>query len=122
MTEREPAGLSAQSIVARLERLPITSWHVRARMIAGAATFFDAFDVLTISVVLPVLAGAWRLSPSHIGLLISTGFAGQLAGAFLFGWAAEKFGRLRAMVYSIALFAAMSLACAFTWNYASLFV
>src|SRR5580700_363726 len=114
--------LTAQTIIARLERLPITSWHVRARMIVGAATFFDAFDVLAISVVLPVLAGAWHISPSRIGLLISTGFAGQLAGAFLFGWAAEKFGRLRAMVYSIAVFACMSLACAFAWNYTSLFV
>jgi MFS transporter, putative metabolite:H+ symporter len=111
----------AQNILARLERLPITSWHVRARMIVGAATFFDAFDVLTISVVLPVLAVQWRLNPSRVGLLISTGFAGQLAGAFLFGWAAEKFGRLRAMTWSIAIFACMSLACAFTWNYASLF-
>jgi putative MFS transporter len=111
-----------QNIVARLERLPITSWHVRARMIVGAATFFDAFDVLTISVVLPVLAGTWHLTPSRIGLLISTGFAGQLAGAFLFGWAAEKFGRLRALVYSIAIFACMSLACAFAWNYTSLFI
>ena len=118
----EQAGLTAQSIIARLERLPITSWHVRARMIVGAATFFDAFDVLAISVVLPVLAGRWHLSPSRVGLLISTGFAGQLAGAFLFGWAAEKFGRLRAMVWSIAIFACMSLACAFAWNYASLFV
>jgi putative MFS transporter len=122
MIEHEQAGLTAQSIIARLERLPITSWHVRARMIVGAATFFDAFDVLTISVVLPVLAGRWHLNPGRVGLLISTGFAGQLAGAFLFGWAAEKFGRLRAMVYSIAIFACMSLACAFAWNYASLFV
>ncbi|HXP87070.1 MAG TPA: MFS transporter [Bryobacteraceae bacterium] len=122
MIKPEPAGLSAHSIIARLERLPITSWHVRARMIVGAATFFDAFDVLAISVVLPVLAGQWHLSPSRVGLLISTGFAGQLAGAFLFGWAAEKFGRLRAMVYSIAVFACMSLACAFAWNYTSLFV
>ena len=122
MIDREQAGLTAQGIIARLERLPITSWHVRARMIVGTATFFDAFDVLAISVVLPVLAGRWHLNPSRVGLLISTGFAGQLAGAFLFGWAAEKFGRLRAMVWSIAIFACMSLACAFAWNYTSLFV
>ena len=122
MLKREQTGVTAQSIIARLERLPITSWHVRARMIVGAATFFDAFDVLTISVVLPVLAGRWHLNPSQVGLLISTGFAGQLAGAFLFGWAAEKFGRLRAMVYSITIFACMSLACAFAWDYTSLFV
>ena len=116
------ADLSPPILLARLERLPVTAWHVRARLIVGAATFFDAFDVQTIAVVLPVLAGQWRLSPGEIGLLISTGFAGQLAGAFLFGWIAEKFGRLTAMIYSVAVLALMSLACAAAWNYASLFV
>jgi len=105
-----------------MERLPVTSWHVRARMIVGAATFFDAFDVQTISVVLPVLVGLWRLTPGEAGLLISTGFLGQLVGAFLFGWAGEKFGRLTAMTYSVAVLALMSLACAAAWNYPSLFV
>jgi MFS transporter, putative metabolite:H+ symporter len=115
-------ALAAQALIARLERLPVTSWHVRARIIVGAATFFDAFDVLAISVALPVLVGRWRLSAGQTGYLISTGFAGQLAGALMFGWIAERFGRLRAMIYSVALLAFMSLACAAAWNYASLFV
>jgi len=59
--------VSAQTLIMRLERLPVTSWHVRARMIVGAATFFDAFDVLTISIALPVLPVQWRLNPGEIG-------------------------------------------------------
>jgi putative MFS transporter len=109
---RSDAALSAQTLIARLERLPVTSWHVRARIIVGTATFFDAFDVLALAVVLPVLVGRWHLSAQNTGLLISTGFAGQLAGALLFGWIAERFGRLRAMISSVALLAFMSLACA----------
>jgi hypothetical protein len=31
-------------IVSRIERLPLTSWQVKARLIIGVATFFDAFD------------------------------------------------------------------------------
>ena len=109
-------------MIARLERLPVTSWHVRARIIVGAATFFDAFDVLAISVALPVLVGRWHLSAAQTSYLISTGFAGQLAGALLFGWIAERAGRLRALTYSVAVLALMSLACAAAWNYASLFL
>jgi putative MFS transporter len=114
--------LSAQTLIMRLERLPMTSWHVRARMIVGAATFFDAFDVLTISIALPVLAVQWRLNPGEIGALISTGFIGQLVGALFFGWTAEKSGRMPAMVYSVTLLAVMSLACAAAWDYRSLFL
>ena len=114
------AALSAQTLIARLERLPVTSWHVRARIIIGTATFFDAFDVLAISVALPVLVGRWHLASREAGFLISAGFAGQLLGAFLFGWMAERFGRLRAMTYSVAVLALMSLACAGAWNYSSL--
>src|ERR1041385_9258970 len=115
-------GLSAPALIARLERLPVTSLHVRARMSVGVATFFDAFDVLTISIALPVLAVQWRLSPGEIGGLISTGFLGQLFGAVLFGWIAEKFGRMPAMAYSVALLAVMSLGCAAAWDYNSLFL
>src|SRR5947208_12749885 len=38
------------------------------------------------------------------------------------GWIAERYGRMKAMVGSIALFALMSLACAFAWDYGSLLV
>jgi MFS transporter, putative metabolite:H+ symporter len=109
-------------IVARLERLPTSRWQVKARIIVGAATFFDAFDALVIASVLPVLVPLWKLAPQQIGLMISVGFAGQLVGALLFGWIAERYGRMTAMIWSIALFALMSLVCAFAWDYNSLLV
>jgi putative MFS transporter len=67
-----------------------------------------------------VLVPAWHLAPRQIGFLISAGYVGQLAGALFFGWVAERFGRVRAMVWSILIFAVMSLACAFAWDYQSL--
>jgi MFS transporter, putative metabolite:H+ symporter len=109
-------------IVARLERLPTSWWQVKARIIVGVATFFDAFDALAIASVLPVLVPLWKLTPPQIGLMISAGFAGQLIGALLFGFIAERYGRMLAMIGSIALFAVMSLVCAFAWDYNSLLV
>ena len=113
---------SADNVVARIERLPTSWWHVKTRIIVGVATFFDAFDALAIATVLPVLVPLWKLTPPQIGLLISAGFLGQLIGALLFGWIAERFGRMPAMIWSIALFAVMSLVCAFAWDYNSLLV
>ena len=67
--------------------------------------------------MIPVLAPLWGLNPQKIGLLISSGFLGQLVGALFFGWVAERFGRMPAMVWSIALFSILSLACAASWNF-----
>jgi putative MFS transporter len=117
-----PRETTIGEIVARVERLPVSSWHVKTRVIVGVATFFDAFDALAIASVLPVLVPMWKLAPPQIGFLISVGFCGQLLGAIFFGWIAEKYGRMTGMVWSIATFAIMSFVCAFAWNYDSLLV
>jgi len=116
----DAANGTIDDVVARIERLPISWWHVKTRIIIGVATFFDAFDALAIAFVLPVLVPAWKLSGPQIGLLISAGYAGQLFGALFFGWMAQRYGRIPALVWSILIFAVMSLACAFAWDYNSL--
>ncbi len=107
-------------VVARIERLPISPWHVRTRIIIGVATFFDAFDALAIATVLPVLVPMWKLAPPQVAALISFGFAGQLIGALAFGFMAERLGRVKAMIWAILVFAVMSLVCAFARDYNSL--
>ncbi len=112
--------LTGDHIIARIERIPPTRLHLKARIIMGTATFFDAFDMLAISAMLPVLAGLWRLTPNEIGFIIAIGFAGQVLGALFFTWFAERYGRVSAAKYSILLFSIMSIVCAFAWSYASL--
>src|SRR5438045_2310276 len=85
---------SAANIVARIERLPFTGFHLKARILVGTATFFDAFDALAIAYVLPVLIPRWQLAPTDIGSLISIGYVGQVLGALFFGWLAERRGRM----------------------------
>src|SRR5215475_12975416 len=112
----------ADAVVARIERLPPSAWQIKARIIVGTATFFDAFDALAIAAVLPAIVPLWKLTPPQIGLIVSAGFAGQLVGALLFGWVSERYGRMTAMVWSIAVFAVMSLVCAVAWDFSSLLI
>jgi putative MFS transporter len=114
------SATSPEQIAARIERLPMSRWHVKLRVIMGVATFFDAFDALAIAYVLPVLIPLWQLTPGQIGLLIATGFAGQLIGALLFGWLAERYGRVRSAAWSIAIFSVFSIVCALSTSYTSL--
>jgi putative MFS transporter len=105
-------GPSAPDLIARLERVRSSRLLVRARIIVGSATFFDAFDALSLAFVLPVLVVRWKLSPAQVGWLIAAGYLGQLAGALVFGKLAERFGRIRAAAGATALMSVMSLACA----------
>jgi putative MFS transporter len=114
--------LSEEQITARIERLPISGWYARLLSVVGTAHFFDAFDSLTIAIVLPILIGAWHITPAQVGLLISAGFVGQMVGAICLGWAAERHGRLRILQWTLAIIALLSIACAFAWDYYSLLV
>jgi len=106
-----------RQVVARIERLPYSSWHRNMRLIICTAWFFDAFDSITIANVLPSLRELWHLNPQMIGSLIGVGFAGQLIGAIGFGWIAERWGRLNCMLITLLIFTLMGLACAFATNY-----
>ncbi|MBC7341590.1 MAG: MFS transporter [Clostridia bacterium] len=92
------------------------------RLIVGIATFFDAFDAVSIAYVLPVIIPLWKIAPTHVGLLISVGYVGQILGAFFFGWFAERSGRLKSLTLSVAILGIMSFLCAVSWNYVSLLV
>jgi putative MFS transporter len=109
-----------ETLVARIERLPISRKLTMIRVIVGAATFFDAYTVLAIAFAVPQLVSEWKLAPSQVGMILSAGYAGQLIGALLFGWLAEKFGRLRILFFTIILFTCMDIACLFAWGAASM--
>ena len=120
MASQETARM--ENVIARLERIPFSFWHVKMRAIVGIATFFDAFNSVTIAYVLPVLIPLWNIAPTGAGLLISTGYLGQLVGAVLFGILAERIGRVKSLTLSVAILGFMSLACFFSQNYTSLLI
>ncbi|KVD15860.1 MFS transporter [Burkholderia ubonensis] len=109
----DTAATTPGAIIARLERLPANAMQIRARVLIGAATFFDGFDVITIAATLPLLIHKWGLSPNQVGLLIASGAIGQLIGAFLFPALAEKHGRVKAIAWSSAVIGVTSIACGF---------
>jgi putative MFS transporter len=110
----------ASALLARLESTPFSRWHLRARLIVGSATFFDAFDALSLAFVLPVLVRLWMITPAQIGWLIAIGYLGQFVGALLFGALAERYGRIRSVAGATALMSVMSIACALAGNFATL--
>ncbi|QNP16765.1 MFS transporter [Bacillus pumilus] len=112
----------ASQLLTRMESVPFSRWHLKPRIIMGSATFFDAFDALSLAFVLPVLIGMWSLSPAQIGLLIGSGYIGQAIGAIFFGWLAERRGRVFSAKWTVFLMSIMSIACVFSGNFMALFI
>jgi putative MFS transporter len=112
----------ADALIARLESVPFSRWHLRPRVVVGTATFFDAFDALSLAFVLPVLVPSWGLSPRQIGVLIAIGYLSQLLGALIFGSLAESNGRIRSAAAAVAIMSVMSLGCAISATFGALLV
>jgi putative MFS transporter len=108
---------AAVALIARLEQVSTSRWFVRARVVMGSATFFDAFNALSIAFVLPILVPLWHITRPEIGLMIGASYVGQIIGALAFSWAAERYGRVRCAAAATAIFAIMSLACAGAWSF-----
>jgi len=107
-------------LLIRMERVPFSRWHRNARLVMGSATFFDAFNALSLAFALPTLIRLWHISPKQSGLLISASYVGQLAGALVFSALAEKVGRIRGTTAAIAIMSIMSFGCAMAGNFPAL--
>ncbi|HEX7933347.1 MAG TPA: MFS transporter [Paraburkholderia sp.] len=116
------ADTEGAALIRRIESVPFSRWHTKARVIVGSATFFDAFDALSIAFVLPVLIGLWHIQPLEIGVLIGASYVGQFIGALIFGWYAERRGRIRSVSIAIAIMSVMSMGCALSGSFAMLLV
>ncbi|RDV00620.1 MFS transporter [Trinickia dinghuensis] len=71
----------------------------------------DGFDVACVSYVAPLLKKVWSLTPAALGPIFAAGLFGLTVGSFVFGPLADRIGRKRVIVLSLALFGIGSLAC-----------
>ena len=55
-------------------------------------------------------------------MILSAGYDGQLIGAVLFGWLAERIGRLTTLLITIVLFVSMDIACLFAFSGLSMLI
>ena len=113
---------AADEIVARMERVPFTRFHLRLASLLGVGTFFDAYDSLVISVALTVVFTSLHISFVNAGLLIGAAYVGQFVGAIVFGYLGERLGRKPAFVLALGLFGLLSLVTAITWDFQSLLI
>jgi putative MFS transporter len=120
MMHRTPVG--ASSVAARLDRLPITSFHRRMVWLLGYIFFFELGDLNSFGFAAPAVRAAWHLSIVTIGRITSASFVGMFVGATTAGWLSDRVGRKRGLVLTTTWYSICSLLNAFAWDVPSLAV
>jgi MFS family permease len=83
----------------------------RALLAASLGWMLDAFDVMLYSLVLAELVRAFGITLTTAGYLGSLTLAASAVGGVLFGVAADRIGRTRALSLSILLYSVFTAAC-----------
>jgi putative MFS transporter len=98
---------------ARLDRLPVGSFHYRIFWLVGAGMFFDGYDLYVAGGVLAAtLQSKFSTLPQNLQF-ISLTFVGMTIGALVTGFLGDRFGRRFTYQFNLLVFGLASLAAAF---------
>jgi MFS transporter, putative metabolite:H+ symporter len=98
---------------ARLDRLPIGSFHYRIFWLVGAGMFFDGYDLYVGTAVLPSLLQSKFSTLPLNAQFVSFTFIGMTIGALVTGFLGDRFGRRFTYQFNLMIFGLASLAAAF---------
>src|SRR5688572_15050787 len=115
------ADTVSSAIPARLDRLPWSAWHWRVVIALGVSWLLDGLEVTVVGSLGPALQRpeTLGLSASEIGWTASAYIAGAVLGAIFFGRLADRLGRKRMFLVTLAVYLVATVLTAFTWNLAS---
>lgn len=115
---------STYPIPARLDRLPWSGWHWRVVIALGVAWVLDGLEVTLIGSIGGVLerSDTLALSATEVGWTGSLYIGGAVLGALLFGRMADKLGRKKLFMLTLAVYMLATLATAFSTGFTFLAV
>jgi MFS transporter, putative metabolite:H+ symporter len=105
---------------ARLDRLPIGSFHYGIFWLVGAGMFFDGYDLYVGTNVLPAALQSGFSTQSLNADFISKTFLGMTIGALVAGFVGDKFGRRFTYQINLAIFGLASLTASLAPDMATL--
>lgn len=111
------ATLEVQSFI---DGRKMSAFQIIVIAICVAVLVLDGFDAVMIAYVAPALAGMLHLAPKQLGPLFAAGLGGLTVGAFLCGPVADKLGRKKVLIASVAVFGAFTLVSASVTELSSL--
>nr|WP_295774412.1 MFS transporter [Rhodoferax sp.] len=111
-TTKTPAPGSRQiNVIQLIDGGPFNALSLRVAVICFLAIVFDGLDVSLFGTLLPAIMKDMNMGPAEAGILASVGHIGAVAGAIIFGVAADSIGRKRMMLIGMTVFILFTAAC-----------
>jgi MFS transporter, putative metabolite:H+ symporter len=111
MTDSLADGVSR--IAARIERLPLGSFHGRFIALVSLGGWFDFYDIYMMAYIGAMLQQWGFLSLQQFSNVIAAGFLGMFTGTIVFGMGSDRMGRRKAFVAMLLIYSGFTLAGAF---------
>lgn len=93
-------------------------WNVLFAAMLGWA--LDGMDIMLYAFALTTIQREFGFTSATAGALASVTLLGSALGGFIFGYIADRFGRVRALIYSILAYSIFTAATAFSHSLAEL--
>ena len=107
---------------ARLDRLPVSSFHYRIFWLVGAGMFFDGYDLYVAGGVLAAtIQTKFSTLPQNLQFLSLT-FVGMTLGSLITGFVGDKYGRRFTYQVNLLVFGLASFAAAFAQDMPQLII
>jgi MFS family permease len=109
------------SIPARLDRLPWSRWHWAVVIGLGITWILDGLEVTMVGSVGSRLEdkNTLALSAANVGDAASAYLLGAVAGALVFGYLTDRFGRKKLFLVTLVWYLVSTLLTACSWDFAS---
>ena len=80
---------------------------------AGLGWLFEVFDIYILALTTPALITYFALSRADAGVVTSVSAAGAIIGGILFGWVADRIGRVRTLWLTVLVYSVFTGAIVF---------
>jgi MFS family permease len=105
--------------LTRLDNMPWTRFHTTITVALSVGWALDSFETNIIGSMFGVIKKQWHLSPLQGSLAVTVWLCGMLIGAIGFGYLADRFGRKRLFLATLAWYVVFSVGTVLSWNYGS---